>query len=443
MECEFKMKKVIRLAALVLAIAIMATVGLAGCGANGSAGKTVNSKGQVVIRIAVSGGSGVEAVEDMLRDYASKNKGVAFKQEPVVGEYTQKLITQVAAGTAPDLVWVSDTNVRTLASKGVLVDLAPYYKKYKFDSSDMYESMLLCGQYAGKQYMMPRDYNRVVLLYNKNLFDNYGVAYPKNGWTWEEFKTTARKFAKLSNSGKVYLQRGANLQLHWGAAAPQLIYGLGGTIADKVVGGTKANMNTPGTIAAIKELKALADEGAIVNNFKNDIGGYETGKIAMTATSFPTVGGAITSEERKFDSDIVAWPVLPKANYVGCGSSGYAVVKTSKCQEEAAGFAIYVASPAGQKAFSKSGQCVPVLKSLANDKTWRDTVPGINYDALMPNDYLVDCLQPDVTVGSDKAATAINSCWTEMLSAYLSGIYDAEKAAEYGNKSLENAFKER
>ncbi len=434
------MKKVIRLFALVLAVVLMATVALAGCG-NGSGGKTVNEKGQIVIRIAVSGDSGVDAVEGMLKSYANKNKGIAFKQEPVVGEYTQKLITQVAAGTAPDLVWVSDTNVRTLASKGVLVDLKPYYKKYKFDSSDMYESMLLCGQYDGKQYMMPRDYNRVILIYNKKLFDQAGVAYPKNGWTWEEFKTTARKFAKLSNSGKVYLQRGANLQLHWGASAPQLIYGLGGTICDKVVGGTKANMNTPETVAAIKELKALADEGAIVNNFKNDIGEYSSGKIAMNATSFPSVKYAVESETTP--SDIVSWPIMPKANYVGCGSSGYAVVKTSKCQEEAAGFALYVASPDGQKEFSKSGYCVPVLKSLANDSTWRDTVPGINYDALMPSDYLTDNLQPDIIVGSDKAATGINSAWKEMLSAYFAGIYDAEKAAAYGNKSLENLFKER
>lgn len=433
------MKKFIRLAALVLAIAIMATVGLAGCGGNKNKGKLTNAQGQVVIRISVQEGNGVKAVEGMLKDYANKNKGIAFKQEPIVGEYTQKLITQAAAGTAPDLIWVSDTNFRTLAAKNLLVDLKQYYKKYKFNDKDMYESMLTCGQYGGKQYMMPRDYNRVVIVYSKPMFDEVGAQYPKNGWTWEEFKATARKFPKLSNSGKVYLRRGADLNLNWGATTPQLIYGLGGSICDKVVGGTKANMNTPGTIAAIKELKALCDEGVLVNNYKNDIGGFGSGKIAMAATSFPNIKEAVNEK----GCDVVTFPVMPKANYVGCGSSGYAVMKTSKCQEEAAGFALYVASPEGQKIFSKSGFCVPVLKSLANDKTWRDTVPGINYDALLPNDILVDNLQPDVVVANDNAATGINSAWGEMMSAYLSGIYDAEKAAQYGHDSLAKLFETR
>ncbi len=39
----------------------------------------------------------------------------------------------------------------------------------------------------GVQYGMPKGMDVVVVAYNKKIFDKYGVAYPEEGWTWDEF----------------------------------------------------------------------------------------------------------------------------------------------------------------------------------------------------------------------------------------------------------------
>lgn len=434
------MKKFIKLTSLILAVVLTATVGLAGCGGSSSGKKTTNEKGQVEIRVSLPDGNISEQASELLKDYAEKNPNITFKEEPIVGEYTSKLITQASAGTAPDLVWVSDINTRLLASKGLLTDLSQYYKTYNFDSSDVYEAMLECGQYAGKQYMIPRDFSQVITYYNKALFDEVGVAYPEDGWTWEQFVETASKFAKKSNSGKVYVRRGCDANLNWGATAPIILLGLGGTLTDVFPNGKSANMNTSGTVKALKEIKQLVDDGALVNNYKNDIGSFTSGKIAMVFQTRSVCRTYSHSLGEKLG--VTTFPILPEKHMVGSGTSGYAVMSTSEHKEEAAGFAFYVISEEGQKVFSATGDCVPVLKSLANDDTWKNSIEGLAWEPFVDStDACV--LQPSITVGSDAASTQFDSCWTEMFSACLTGVYTAEKSAEYGNQKLEQAFQER
>ena len=39
--------------------------------------------------------------------------------------------------------------------------------------------------------------------YNRDLFDKAGVAYPKQGWTWEEFREVAKALTVKDSSGNV------------------------------------------------------------------------------------------------------------------------------------------------------------------------------------------------------------------------------------------------
>ena len=52
------------------------------------------------------------------------------------------------------------------------------------------------GKWDGKQYLLPKDFSPLAVYYNKKLFDAAGVAYPKDGWTWDEFLDTAQKLTK-------------------------------------------------------------------------------------------------------------------------------------------------------------------------------------------------------------------------------------------------------
>ena len=39
---------------------------------------------------------------------------------------------------------------------------------------------------------LPRDFQTIVLYYNKAMFDAAGVAYPTEDWTWDDLRTTAK-----------------------------------------------------------------------------------------------------------------------------------------------------------------------------------------------------------------------------------------------------------
>lgn len=437
------MKRMIKLTSLLLAVAMMLSLMLTGCGPKqagtvGEDGKLRDEQGRIIIRVSIPEGSISEQAVALMNRFMEKNPNIVFKPEPIVGDYTTKLITQASAGTAPDLIWVSDINTRLLASKGLLTDVSAYYERYGFNASDVYETMLQAGQYEGIQYMVPRDFNQVVTYYNKELFDKRGVDYPKDGWTWQDFLDTAYQLTE--KKGSVYTQRACQAFLNWGATAPLILVGLGGTLTDPFPSGTAANFNTAGTVNALKTIDKLCDDGIFVNDYYNDIGGFGSGKVAMafqTRSSCSSYCESVGVE----NVGVTTFPILPEQHIVGSGCSGYAVMNNSKCKEEAAAFLFYVVSEEGQKVFMETGDCVPVLKSLANDETWRNSIPGIPAEPFLA--YPEACvLQPCITVASDSASLKFDSAWKNAFSSVLSNINDAEKAAEIGQKEFERAFAE-
>ena len=38
----------------------------------------------------------------------------------------------------------------------------------------------------GKQYGVPGNFSNVVLIYNKDLFDQAQIEYPNDDWTWDD-----------------------------------------------------------------------------------------------------------------------------------------------------------------------------------------------------------------------------------------------------------------
>ena len=58
--------------------------------------------------------------------------------------------------------------------------------------------------YDGFQGALPWDGNVSLMFYNKDLFDQEGVPYPRGDWTWEEFREIAKRFTKdLDGDGRI------------------------------------------------------------------------------------------------------------------------------------------------------------------------------------------------------------------------------------------------
>lgn len=293
--------------------------------------------------------------------------------EPIAGDFRTQLLSQVASNTMPDIAWVPDNWVSIFAEKNALLNLDPYIKASNVDLNDFYPSMLKMGQknHNGSQYMMPRDYNHVVVYYNKDLFDESKVAYPKDGWTWDEFVETAKKLTKLKD-GKID-QYGVNAMLFWQPVYLPIIAGFGGEVLDSK--GTPL-MNSDKTKQAITVMNDLVKSGSTFNPFNPPpVDAFLSEKAAMFFAPRPFMGNAT---DAAINFDVVTFPKLP-IPFTGTGTSGYGIYSKTKYPNEAWAFLNYMVSKDGQIEFSKTGSAVPVLKSLANDTTWQ-SFPSTNYN---------------------------------------------------------------
>lgn len=106
-------------------------------------------------------------------------------------DYFTAMQTRVSGGTAPDCYELNIENFAAYAAKGVLADLSAA------DTSKFNETALTAFNVNGTQYGLPGNFSNVILIYNKELFDQAGVAYPTNDWTWDDAQVAAEKISAL------------------------------------------------------------------------------------------------------------------------------------------------------------------------------------------------------------------------------------------------------
>ncbi len=146
--------------------------------------------------------------------FEAKYPDVKVQLESVPQDYGTKLLTQMAAGTAPDVFQVGDGDVAKFVQKGVIENLDAYMAADNIDKSLFFEGVYNVGVVDGKTYLLTKDFSPLVLYYNKDLFKAAGLDAPQDGWTWTDFLETAKKLT-LREGDKV-TQWGVQLPNNWG-----------------------------------------------------------------------------------------------------------------------------------------------------------------------------------------------------------------------------------
>jgi multiple sugar transport system substrate-binding protein len=124
----------------------------------------------------------------------------------------------LARGDVPDLFFSTPAWFGKQKTMDVFTDLTPLIKKYNFDQQRLQPSVLdvvKAFSDTGKIEFMPLSRETLVMMYNKNIFDKFGIPYPKDGMTWDEARDLARKLSRDDN-GKAYrgLDMTSNYHVH-------------------------------------------------------------------------------------------------------------------------------------------------------------------------------------------------------------------------------------
>jgi len=165
--------------------------------------------GNAVLTFYFWGGSGEYKENLAATADVARRLGVYVKKVQEQGNYEQGLLTRIAAHNGPDFFYVPDWWLPELASKGVLLNLDPYIAKYPdlFKRSDYVPQSIQGMTYKGHLYGLPRGYNATVVYYNKDIFDQMKVPYPKANWTMADLLSTAQKLTTKDHWGMA-LQNG-------------------------------------------------------------------------------------------------------------------------------------------------------------------------------------------------------------------------------------------
>lgn len=109
---------------------------------------------------------------------------------------------RIAAGQVPDLIAIWVNLLPDFQDLDLVDDMMPLIKKHNMDL-DRFEPAYIdtIRNYSpeGGLVALPYDQNFNLIYYNKDIFDNFGVAYPKDGMTWQETLDLARQVTRESD----------------------------------------------------------------------------------------------------------------------------------------------------------------------------------------------------------------------------------------------------
>ena len=314
-----KMKKV---AALALS-AVMA-LSLAACGGGSSSSGGSSSDGD---SSASSGGSGSgsltiniwdsnqQAGLQEIVDEWSAESGVSAKIEVVDWDnYWTLLEAGASGGTMPDVFWMHSNTAQMYMENDILLDLDPYIEKDEtMDLSKYYQGIVdLYTRSDGKHFAIPKDHDTIALLYNKAIFDQYGVDYPTDDWTWEDMYEAAKKITEGSN-GDVYglAMNTSNNQDGW----YNVVYDYGGTIVgeDHKTSTIGSAEGKAGMEMVRKLLTVGAPQSVVAETGTDSL--FQSGKCAMITQGSWMINSFYKAENH---ADYY-WALLPYADVNGNG----------------------------------------------------------------------------------------------------------------------------
>lgn len=161
----------------------------------------------VTLRITWWGGQGRHDYTQKLLDvYTEAHPNVKFEAMPSGWDgYFDKLATQAASGSMPDIVQMDYLYITTYAKNNSLADLQEFINDGTIDVSNIDENLLNTGKINDKMAGLVLSSSYLSIGYNPDVLAEAGVEEPGGEWTWEDFtemsKTVKEKTGKYGLAG--------------------------------------------------------------------------------------------------------------------------------------------------------------------------------------------------------------------------------------------------
>ena len=138
-----------------------------------------------------------EGSQQKFQEYVDEFNAQSDKTEVKVtvlpfADFKKQLTVGAAASSLPDLAMIDNCDTVSYAAMGILEDITDEVENWKSYQNYFPEILNTC-KYEDKVYGMPLESNNLEIIYNKDIFDELGVEYPTNDWTFDDLKELAEK----------------------------------------------------------------------------------------------------------------------------------------------------------------------------------------------------------------------------------------------------------
>ena len=159
--------------------------------------------GQANLTLAVPAGLKTsEIYRRKVREFEAAHPEVSVRLLEISGNYYQKILVMVAGKVAPDLMWMGQS-FSEFADRDVFLDITDRLNVSDLKLGDFRPEILDLYQRNGRMYSLPFGIDASFIAYNRKLFREAGIPYPKDDWTFEEFLKSAQALMRRDKVGRV------------------------------------------------------------------------------------------------------------------------------------------------------------------------------------------------------------------------------------------------
>lgn len=371
------------------------------------------------------------------------NPDIRVVYEPATAAWQERVSVQMLAGTAPDVIAGFDHWFRAWLDQGQALALNDYLPEGYLD--DFVPSHVQLFNIDGKQYALPYYTGISALFYNEDMFDQAGLLYPDETWTWDDLLEAARKLTRRDGAG-VVTTYGTDVQVAWDRVILWIWENGGEVIEPGTFVGERVYFDTPEVVEAVQFLQDLIHTYEVAPAWPNLgmdpwTGFWRGDTVAMWQTGSWDVSNTLQQAGFRWNASVRprGRSGIPAAVHTNDGIMVYA---GTEHPEEAVRFLLFITGLEAQEILMHQANLQPARLSLGADYATltRGAREGINMNVFIEQtayarpapffanqarvtSVLVNALNQTIYFNAMPAASAMESLQRE-ISAIISEEVD-------------------
>ena len=355
--------------------------------AGGCSKKNASQKSSDTIKVKVALTGPFEEnviVTGMLDKWQQEHPGISVAVDYVPEYYSDKILTEIAADAAPDIIYCDDRIYTPFFFKDVFLDLSPFIENDKsFNIKRFYPETVKRFASSRKQYCLPAgSRSGGAVFYNKTMFKKSGAALPDDNWNVLAFLETAKKLTSDNrgrhpgepafNPGKIQVYGYA------GRVWENFVYCFDGRFVDHWDDPARCLLGEKAAVAGMQFAVDLSyrqhvspEQGAFTGGTARDRELFVSGKLGMFQAGTGEIPGLRKDIGDRFEWDMT---IFPKGPTGGRGFktdvSGYAIYQMTNHPKEAWEVLKCLTDEAGQEMLADAGFMHPSDIAVAQGPHW-------------------------------------------------------------------------